>query len=193
MRALPALVLPGKTVHAVLHRPLHDAVIGGMEFHVIDPAPVGIEGLKLRPVLVGDIAQGQQLAADHLTVISQMVFGPATTLAGNRLAQGHVRLPGIVIVQCLRLVFDRVGTEGVVSGHNKLPVMSVRLTRADSRQYRGYPIRTMKLGSMLLYKPRHYFALSAPAGRTTSARQNRPNCQCPYLSDKHQYNAHTRH
>ena len=90
VRTGPPSMAPGIARHTVLNAQRHDAVIGRVELHLVQPVPVAVEELRLGLVLVGRAAQLHQLAAGDGAIGEQVRLAPGPAFARDGLAQGHV-------------------------------------------------------------------------------------------------------
>ena len=95
---------PGQAGDAVLDRGLHDGVVVGMEFDDVDAVAVAIMRAQPRTVAMRIEGQRIQFVSGEPAVARKTIREAAATLAGDRLAQGHVVDPEIAGREFGRLV-----------------------------------------------------------------------------------------
>ena len=93
VRALLRRVPPREARHAVLDAELHDAVVGGMELHLVDAVAEPVVRAELGRMRVGLGAERHQLAAGDDAVRRDLRLGPHRRLraAAPRAAAGRCR------------------------------------------------------------------------------------------------------
>jgi hypothetical protein len=115
--ALAPHVPPREARHAVLDGELHQPVIGGVVFDVVDAMPVAIVRVQARTVRVRRDAERHRLAAGDRSGGGDLLLGPPGAFANEGFSQREVGGIRIVRRQRGRLVLDVVRAEAVGDGH----------------------------------------------------------------------------